>query len=245
MAAAKRKSASLASWSSLKGVKGGDELWFYVVAPVSAIVAVGVAASDAHEGKNWRYVVAVKKLKWIESHITVDELRSMFSDWAWTKSTRCKTHLDDDRAQRLRDHIEAGSSTVMPNTKRPESGAGFGDPEQNRATETAAVKYVTKCYEQDGYEVHSVEAEKCGYDLVARKKRRELHLEVKGVTGEKPEFPITPNEVDCARKDKEFRLVVVINALERIRSAIDMSGTQFLEKYNLRPVSTYLAKQKK
>ena len=133
----------------------------------------------------------------------------------------------------------------MPKTRRSKSGAGFGDPEQNKVAEAAAVKHVTKCYEQDGYEVHSVEAEKCGYDLVARKKRRELHLEVKGVAGEKPEFPITPNEVASARNDKEFRLVVVINALERCRSAIDMSGAQFLEKYDLRPVTTYLAKQKK
>lgn len=244
-AASKRNGVSLKRWSSLKDAVAGDELWFYVTAPDSAIVAVGVAADDAHRGDNWPYEITVKNLKWIENHITADELRSMFPDWAWTKNTRGKTHLDDDRAQKLRDRVEAGSNTVEPNTKRSKSGAGFGNPEQNKAAETAAVKHVTKCYEQDGYEVHSVEAEKCGYDLIARKNRRERHLEVKGVASEKPEFPITPNEVDRARNDKDFRLVVVVSALERRRRAIDMSGAQFLEKYDLRAVTTYIAKQKK
>lgn len=235
--ASKDKTRTFKHWSSLKDAKRGDDLWFYITAPVSAIVATGVALSDAHPGKNWPYEATVGEVNWIENQISLNELRKMFPSWAWAKAARAKTHLTEQQAQALRKRLSEPAEQNPIKTIRRKSGAGYGDAEQNARVEVAAVNFVAKSYEAQGYEVRSVEADKCGYDLAAKRGKKELHLEVKGVSGDVPEFQITKNEVECARSDKAFRLVVVVNSLEKHRQAIELSGAQFLEKYELRPDS--------
>ena len=47
-------------------------------------------------------------------------------------------------------------------------GGGFGSVETNRRVEKTAIEFVRRRYEQDGWSVRSVEAEKVGYDCVVR-----------------------------------------------------------------------------
>jgi len=121
-------------------------------------------------------------------------------------------------------------------------GAGFGDTEKNSKVEKAAVRFVRKLFRKRGYEVKSREKECLGYDLDVRKGNEELHLEIKGVTGSIPEFPITPNEVLRSKSDKLFRLVVVTNALEKPNPEL-FTGDQFQTKYNLAPM-VFMARRK-
>jgi len=126
------------------------------------------------------------------------------------------------------------------------SGAGFGDPEQNRKVEAAAINFVTGEYVLDGYAVVSREREKVGYDLLATREQVELHLEVKGVSGNSPDqFPITANEVAIARIDSQWRIAIVVNALEDSREMIDLSGAEFLQQYDLKPIAYRAVKKPK
>jgi hypothetical protein len=70
-------------------------------------------------------------------------------------------------------------------------GGGFGDPQTNKLVETAAVEHVTRFYRRLGWALRSVENEKIGYDLCAKKGDLEEHLEVKGVRGSDLCFIIT------------------------------------------------------
>jgi hypothetical protein len=159
----------------------GDELWFYITAPVSAIVAVGTALRDAKKGKHWPYDTIVGEVVWIEPRISKGELRQMFPDWDWAKYTRGKVQLDDQKSAALWDrvhHSNLVSATIEQLVSK--QGAGFGDPAQNRKVELAAVRFVKQSYEFGGFRVISVESKNLGYDLIASKGSEELHLEVKG-----------------------------------------------------------------
>jgi hypothetical protein len=59
------------------------------------------------------------------------------------------------------------------------------------------VRKVTRRLERRGYKVFSRESERVGYDLDATKGRTELHVEVKGVSGEGMQFLIAQAEVDA------------------------------------------------
>jgi hypothetical protein len=118
-----------------------------------------------------------------------------------------------------------------------ESGAGFGNAVQNRKVERAAVRQARRVYESRGFHVASCEAKKCGYDLIARNGRRELHIEVKGVAGDLPEFNITENELAVSKIDKVFRLIVVTSALRRAPKIFEWSGSELIKHYSMRAIA--------
>jgi hypothetical protein len=68
-----------------------------------------------------------------------------------------------------------------------------------------------------------------------------LHVEVKGMSGAGLKFPITYKDVECAKRDRTFRLAVVTNALYvKIRRIELMTGGEFLRRFNPRELS-YIA----
>ena len=228
-------------WSCTKETRRGDELWVYISAPISAIVAVAEAASDAVPGKRWPYEVSVCKVRWIDNHITMDELKKMFPRWPWPRYARGKAYLNSRQvtALRKRSLLKAKPNGSLTRT----NGAGFGNLEQNRLTEKAAIRFVRRLYQRRGYSVTSCESENLGYDLCANNGRRELHLEVKGVGGSEPYFIITRNELKCARSDPLFRAVIVTRALDRKPKLHEMTGSAFIARYIFTTIS-YIAKPK-
>lgn len=119
--AAERR-ASISGWSCLKDVRKGDEVWFYVKSPVSAVVAKGIALLDARSGRHWPYETRVGGLEWIEPHISLGELRTLFPTWDWVRAARGKVHLTESRADLLRWVIKA----------RPSEGAGITGTSSSR-----------------------------------------------------------------------------------------------------------------
>jgi hypothetical protein len=102
-------------------------------------------------------------------------------------------------------HFSPSVGRVPLRSRRPvgrsaRMGAGFGDPVSTRLVEKAAVLAVKRLFRGRGWAVTSVEAEARGFDLLCVRNRKELHVEVKGVAGDRQNF-ITPetNTANAAR----------------------------------------------
>jgi hypothetical protein len=153
--------------------------------------------------------------------------------------------LLEEYSQSLERHsTDAGFTGVSPQQfdevsppEKYQTGAGFGNPETNRKVERAAVSAVTEWYESEGWTVESVEAEKCGYDLLCRKDSEENHVEVKGVQGELVSFIITAAEVKQAEKDSDFMLCVVTSALTDAPKLNLYDAESFVSDFELSPLS--------
>jgi hypothetical protein len=127
-------------------------------------------------------------------------------------------------------------STELPSAPELEeriskSGAGYGDPAANREVESAAVSFVTKHYEDEGWKVESVELKKCGYDLRCTKKGAEESVEVKGVRGTGLSFIITANEVKQARNNSGFVICIVNSALSANPQMTRYSGKDLIDNF--------------
>jgi hypothetical protein len=117
------------------------------------------------------------------------------------------------------------------------SGAGFGDPELNKRVERRAVEHVTKQYEDAGWTVESVEADKCGYDLLCKNGGDEEHVEVKGVRGAALSFIITAGEVRRAKRDSRFVLQVVTETLSERARSHRFTRAEFEERFALAEIA--------
>jgi hypothetical protein len=89
---------------------------------------------------------------------------------------------------------------------------GFGDPEENRETEAAAIDFVSRRYLSEKWSVHSVESEHCGYDLHCMRGKEELHVEVKGTRGDGRSVLLTAAERDRGFSDESFVFAIVASA---------------------------------
>ena len=121
--------------------------------------------------------------------------------------------------------------------------AGFGDPARNKEVERAAVEHVLGLLTGEGWQVKSVESEKCGYDLQCVRAGSERHVEVKGVGGSMVGFIITQSELHRARNDPEFALYAVTEALSERRKAHPYTGSELENAFGFRPLQ-YSAKLK-
>jgi hypothetical protein len=93
-------------------------------------------------------------------------------------------------------------------------GAGFGSAEQNAAVEEAAMAAVIASYENEGWEVKDVSADKLGWDLACtHQDGATAKVEVKGVSGNRPIVLLTANEIRAAREESNWVLAVVTRAL--------------------------------
>lgn len=91
------------------------------------------------------------------------------------------------------------------------AGAGFGDAATNALVEAAAMRAAADHYA--GWSADDVSRDKCGWDITFRRGQDERHVEVKGVSGQRPKVLLTRNEVAVARDDAAWSLLVVTRAL--------------------------------
>lgn len=89
------------------------------------------------------------------------------------------------------------------------------DIEHRQAVERAAQEAVTDYYTGQQYHVDDVSANRCGWDLLAKKGPLTLKIEVKGLSGRAAHAGLTPNEYRLMKdEDSSYRLCIVTNALE-------------------------------
>jgi hypothetical protein len=134
--------------------------------------------------------------------------------------------------------VGARIPTVRPplNPSSTLQGSGFGAFKLNLEVERAAVAVVTKRLKLEGWRVTSVEANKCGYDLLCERGSRERHIEVKGTTAAVSSCILTENEMRSAKADSNWELVIVADVLERPRLNF-CSGRDMDTRFNAEPIA--------
>lgn len=96
-----------------------------------------------------------------------------------------------------------------------EPSLNFPDKTHRNKVEKASIFEATKHLKSMGYIVTDRQKDNCGYDLLAKRKKRpkELHVEVKGTSNEIPQFFISRNERNYM-SNSNWRLLLVTNALD-------------------------------
>jgi hypothetical protein len=228
-----------AYWYAPRLTARDDIVLFYVEHPISAIVAVGKALSRTRSTNEKWYEAKVGEVRLLNAPITLSELRRMFPNWAWLRNVNMFAYLDQHQSRTLLRRIDDKPSIAAREELR-RSGAGFGNNETNSLVERAAIRKAIRLLKQKGFMVTSRERESIGYDLDARRGRTELHVEVKGVSDDVVQFPITRNEVFRATSDPSFRLFVVTDALNRGAHVHEFKGRELHHRFDLQPIS-YMA----
>lgn len=236
------QSGKSAFWSAPKLTVPGDTVLFYVDAPISAIIAIGKALTSARPTRDKWYEAKVGRVRLLDSPIPLAELRAKFPDWAWLQKARMFAYVNPERASAL---LERSKLKIKEpkGTRSAPFGGGFGDAKTNALVERAAVRKVRRHLEQRGFEITSRERDFIGYDLDARKGSTEWHVEVKGVSGEKVQFPITRNEVTRAETDSSFRLIVVTEARTKRSRLHTYRGSDIANRFILQPISYMAAEE--
>ena len=114
--------------------------------------------------------------------------------------------------------------------------------EQIRKVEQAAVKVAIEFFFKKGLSmVDDCQQKGVGYDFIFANRKKRLHVEVKGVSGSKIDFNLTPKELKCAKNDREWKLLVVTDAL--VAPKIKMfSGKELIAKAKSIEPSQYRVK---
>ncbi|MBN1448337.1 MAG: DUF3883 domain-containing protein [Bacteroidetes bacterium] len=115
-----------------------------------------------------------------------------------------------------------------------EIGKTFSNPEHNREVERAAVEFVTRRLESEGWTVRSREQDGCGYDLHCSDGDREIHVEVKGTSGPDQRFILTEKEFELALDDDDFELHLVTGALTESPMLHVYTGEQLEDFFDFR-----------
>lgn len=111
----------------------------------------------------------------------------------------------------------------------------FPDSKKRKRVEEAAINTAKDLLIKKNYRVTDKQKENCGYDLLARhrKTKEELHVEVKGTSGETMHFYMTRNEYGYMR-DPRWRLIMVCDALEAAKAKI-LTEVEVGNMFNLEP----------
>ena len=234
------KSKKSTWWSCGKHTKDGDHLFIYAMEPDSAIIATATASSDARPDKKWHFVTGIKNVKIIERPITRKAMLEEIPEWGWPQQPRRATYPEEKIVKKLlklanRKGKQTSDTTVTINS----TGAGFGTAKENREVEKSACMAVKTHFEKEGYEVVSREKEKIGYDYDVQRKGEELHVEVKGISGLRIRFPITANEVNCAKSDNKFCLAVVTDAKSAQKKVRVIFRKDFLKHFHIKPLAFF------
>ena len=180
-------------------------------------------ASWRGDGSQAQYV----DVTWLEcvplaDMLTIEELKAAIPAFKWDSVYSSGRDITEHGGELQA--LWTGRVQKAPPLPRVLQGAGFGSAEQNRKVEKAAIRHATMQYKAAGYQVKSVEADKCGWDLTVTKGDEEIHVEVKGVAGSLVRFFLTANEYKAAAVDSAWLLVVVTNALSNERQWFKMTG---------------------
>jgi hypothetical protein len=116
-------------------------------------------------------------------------------------------------------------------------GGGFGSVETNRQVEKAAIDCVRRDYQQRGWTVVSVEADKVGFDLRCEKGDAREHVEVKGTQGSDVCFIMTAAEIRNAMIDRQHVTCLVTSALSAEPRISIYSKEKFISDIDLEPIA--------
>lgn len=205
----------------VQGIEPGDRAYLLRQGTHGrGVVAIGEVTSEPFPDESWRddggttqyvYVTWLEAVP-LDQRIDIQDLKSEIPEFKWDNVYSSGRDITEHGA--ALEGLWFGQATEAAPLPPVVQGAGFGSAEQNREVEKAAIQHVTAAYESEGYEVSSVEAARCGWDLTATRGKEELHLEVKGIAGSLVRFFLTANEYRTAVVDPNWILVAVTDALD-------------------------------
>lgn len=123
------------------------------------------------------------------------------------------------------------------------SGGIFGNAENNKSVEVAAIAYARRWYVNLGWYVESVESLNCGFDLLCTKDEEILNVEVKGISGNEIKFILTKNEYKEAQKNPNFLLFLVTSANLDSAIHIIIPPKELLSGYSFTPLEYVVQKK--
>lgn len=232
------------SWSSIKDAKPKDRVLIYIVAPHSRLIAKAEVLSFPVKGEtgDFAYRADIGKVRLLKNQVTLEQLRKIFPNWSWLTQPRSKARVPEENQKQLWEMVNA-SPMAEPTEAMGRGGAGLGNAKNNRLVEKAAIRKVTKALIDQGYTVISREKENLGYDLDASNAATLLHVEVKGISGNELQFPITVNELNQSKKDPNFYLFAVTLAGTKNAVIHRFSGALLQKKFRFKPIS-FIAESK-
>jgi len=99
-----------------------------------------------------------------------------------------------------------------------------------REVEQAGVKAAIRYFFKLGLSMEEdCQLKGVGYDFVFANKEQRIHVEVKGISGSKIDFNLTPKELRCAKNDKKWRLLVVTSAISSPKIQL-ITGKELISK---------------
>lgn len=109
--------------------------------------------------------------------------------------------------------VEKEIENLTEDAIRHSQGQGFNrDSRERRAIEDYSMRMAKNYFETLGYAVTDVSKKKA-FDLLCRKAKEEIHVEVKGTSTDGSAVILTPNEVKHARKAKEKKSLYVLHSI--------------------------------
>jgi hypothetical protein len=220
------RAAVRANQNEAEQLLAGRDLWEateYIISGVDTAeplreVDIGDIAADL------RFESKIDRLQTVAGRVNANQLQSM-------------RRLDNASAALLLGRWTEDASIERAISDLRSKGSGFGTAEMNVQVERAAVNAVTRQYQAAGWRVASVESQKIGYDLLCESGEEREHVEVKGTRGNVGSFIITEGERQRADQDSQFRLCLVMKALEVEPAIQTYDSTQLNELFHFIPLA--------
>lgn len=89
-------------WTAPRTAKDGDRIFFYLLAPLSAVVGEARCLSDAFINNDFeshwfgKSMVIYGKLRMFTNYIGLHELRDIFPEWHWTRRPQGAIKIPSD-----------------------------------------------------------------------------------------------------------------------------------------------------
>ena len=117
----------------------------------------------------------------------------------------------------------------------------FGTPEHRKKVEKTAERVVIKYYKDKRYKALDVTKSNCGHDFVFSKGKLELHVEVKGTSGQNLQFFLTRNEHNVGYLANTFwRLAIVTSALSDFPQVKIYNKKELKKAFNIEPLAFFV-----
>ena len=210
--------------------------------------------ADTDQGECWSYCITSKSAYFVPpqernitfSHPSVRQGKFSFLAGPGVVATPNKNQVRKYLKHRLKKLksvvIENPTDETAPDpgTDPADPLGGFGTPEHRKKVEKAAEKAVKRHYNAKGFSYVDVTKENpwvrfhLGFDFIFTKGRTELHVEVKGTSGELARFFMTRNE-NTYREHRAWRFAIVTRALSSKPTIRVSDNRQFNKAFQLTP----------
>lgn len=197
------------------------------------IVATGVVTSDPYTAPHWNDAKSgdahYVNVSWVRAMdlnqmITLDELEREVPSFPWRQVYNSGRIIEGDSGSDLAVLLGQG----MPTGNGKAKGQQYGNAEHNRLVELEAMAIVRDFYKEEGWTVIDVSKRNLGWDQEARRGKLVKYIEVKGVTGSRPEFFLTPNEYRAAAQQSNWIAVVLTDIFGSEPRWVECEGAEVL-----------------